>query len=178
MRIFQKTNWLIIISTLLSLISFFYPHCVFAQGYSKQDIRDLIDYFKEYDLRTRPFIIAQENRLNELIEQSYKDLKIHRGRQDLKKFIQDLYDELIALCNKLASQTENLYIRKGFYDPATVPLEFNKLNLEAAYLLLRIKLLGYLYQYKYKEMALKKDILCPFFYIYSTANKVKRCNEP
>ncbi|MCM8779981.1 MAG: hypothetical protein NC914_02395 [Candidatus Omnitrophica bacterium] len=159
-------------------ISMFYPRRLLAQGYSRQDIRSLIDYFREYDAKARPFIVAEKDRLEELVEESYQDLKAHTDKGNLKQFIQDLYNKLIAKCDTLIKQTDNELVKGGFYDPSSVSNEFNKLNLEAARLLLRIKILGYLYQYKYNELPLNKDILCPLFYIYSTTNKVKGCNAP
>jgi len=166
------------ISIIFLLILLFSCGKLFAQAYSRQDIVSLIDYFKDYDAKTRVLIIAEESRLDELVNQSYEDIKTYKEKKALKKFVEGLYDNLLAMCNSLTKQTDSASVRKGFYDPNSVSVGFNKLNLEAAYLLLRIKILGYLYQYRYNEMALNKDILCPFFYIYSTANKVKSCNAP
>jgi hypothetical protein len=165
-----------IIAFLLGIVFLSCPGISFAQVYSKQDIRDLIDYFKEYDGKARPFVVTQGDRIDELINQTYEDLKTYKDKEVLRKFIQSLYNGLIDSCARLVKLSDRVDVRNGFYDPNYVSPEFNKLNLESAYVLLRIKLLSYLYQYKYNELALRKDICCPLFYIYSTGNKVKSCN--
>lgn len=167
-----------IIFAILGFVLVAHTAKLFAQMYSKQDIRYLIDYFREYDAKVRPMIIAQESRLEELVNQSYEDLTTYKTRAALKKFIGTLYDNLLYKCDMLSKQTDSASVKKGFYDPKNVSESFNTLNLESAYLLLRIKILGYLYQYSYNELALNKDILCPLFHIYSTGNQVKSCNQP
>ena len=157
----------------ISLLIFLFTS--FAQGYSKQDIRDLIDYFREYDSKAKPFIVAQSKKIDELVNQAYEDLQNYKDKESLRKFIEGLHGKLIDSCARLVKLSERVDVRQGFYNPRFVSPEFNKLNLESAYILLRIKILGYLYQYKYNELALKKDICCPLFYIYSTGNKVKSC---
>jgi len=170
----MKINTLII-AALLGVAFLLRPNLLFAQVYSKQDIRELIEYFKEYDSKAKPFIVTQNNRIDELIDQSYDDLKSYKQKKELKSFIENLYQELISLCARIEKLSERVDIRNGFYDPNYVSPEFNKINLDSAYVLLRIKILSYLYQYKYNELPLRKDICCPLFYIYSTGNKVKSC---
>ncbi|MDD5237301.1 MAG: hypothetical protein PHU91_06555 [Candidatus Omnitrophica bacterium] len=165
-----------IITFLSGIVFLSYCGIVLAQAYSKQDIRDVIDYFKEYDVKAKPFVATQGGRIDELIDQTYEDLKLYKDKEGLKKFIQSLYDSLLDSCDRLVKLSDRPDVKSGFYNPNDASPEFNKLNLDSAYTLLRIKILGYLYQYRYNELPLKKDICCPLFYIYSTGNKVKSCS--
>lgn len=149
----------------------------FAYEYSKQDIKNLVEYFKENDTRSEALYAILEGKFEQLINESYRDLKEYYSKDKLKQRIKDLYGQLLSYCGVLEKQPSVAQVKAGYYDIKAVSPDFNKMNLEAAYILLKIKVLGYVYQYTYREQVLTKEAYCSVFYFFDPEKSGVTCKK-
>lgn len=128
-----------------------YAYSLPAATYTKQDVQDLVEHFKEHDEQTKPHFKAQEERLDELAEEIYKDIETYNTKETLKGHITKLLHEYNAICDGLKDEVEKIKTEAGYYDSSQVSPEFHKANLKGIYIELKMRLLGYIYQHIYQE---------------------------
>ena len=129
----------------------FYPYGLFAQQYSKQDIEDLVNHFKQYDEEMKDNFAMHTDKLKGLVTEIYEDLQNYDTKESLKNYINNLFDKYIAIGMDLKECLGNFRTQDGHYKPSQVPAKCHQLNLNATYLELKMRLLGYIYQDVYKE---------------------------